>query len=88
MAKKTQARTEQTPSKAEIDANLRDVHVDAEAYELTVAFLRRLQALLLCMSANNRKGFKSLSSQEKDDILSLALSLAYEAEQMLENGSI
>jgi hypothetical protein len=51
-----------------------------------VAAVEHLEALLSCMSANNRKAFKALSSKEKNDILALAHSVAYHAKSELDSG--
>lgn len=62
------------------------VQVEVAFFVAAVGHLEHLEALLSCMSANNRKAFKALSSKEKNDILAFAHSVAYHAKSELESG--
>lgn len=60
--------------------------VDLAFYIGAVEQLEHLQALLLCIGADDRKAFKALSSKEKTQMLSLAYSLACDVQRELDGG--
>lgn len=90
MAKNKHARSGQNPAPTQATqyANQRPVEVDREAYEMAIETLQRLQSLLTYISANGAVALGALTADEQKDVWLVTLSLANDAERMLENGSV
>lgn len=86
MAKNKHAHSEQTP--AAHDTGSRPVEVDRETYGEVIEVLQRLHSLLTYIGTNGVVALSALSEDQQDDIWALVLSLTFDAERMLENGSV